>query len=116
MDAQSLYSWGFSIVGAAIRHSSIGLFSDVCCPLAGRRRGEGACDERWLTSGVDAIDTASSLADLGHESPTALLPSFLASTLGAIEGVADRLAGATRFAGGALADDPHRRPDTAVAG
>jgi hypothetical protein len=45
------------------------------------------------------------LADLGHEIPTALLPSFLTSTLGAptaalgvIEGVADGLAGAARFA------------------
>jgi hypothetical protein len=36
--------------------------------------------------------------------------------LGRFEGVADGLAGATRFAGGALADDPHRRRDTAVAG
>jgi MFS family permease len=72
---------------------------------------------------VGAIGTASLLADLGHEIPTALLPSFLTSTLGApaaalgaIEGVADGLAGAARFAGGALADDPHRRRDTAVAG
>ena len=84
---------------------------------------EGARDERWLTPGVGAIGTASLLADLGHEIPTALLPSFLTSTLGAsaaalgaIEGVADGLAGAARFAGGALADDPHRRRDTAVAG
>jgi hypothetical protein len=72
---------------------------------------------------VGAIGSASLLADLGHEIPTALLPSFLTSTLGApaaalgaIEGVADGLAGAARFAGGALADDPHRRRDTAVAG
>jgi MFS family permease len=84
---------------------------------------EAARDERWLTPGVGAIGTASLLADLGHEIPTSLLPSFLTSTLeapaaalGAIEGVADGLAGAARFAGGALADDPHRRRDTAVAG
>ena len=58
-------------------------------------------DEPWLTRGVGAIGTASLLADLGHEIPTALLPSFLTSTLGApaaalglIEGVADGLAGA----------------------
>lgn len=84
---------------------------------------ENAADERWLTPGVGAIGSASLLADLGHEIPTALLPSFLTSTLGApavalgvIEGVADGLAGAARFAGGALADDPHRRRDTAIAG
>jgi MFS family permease len=86
-------------------------------------RDEGDRDERWLTPGVGSIGTASLLADLGHEIPTALLPSFLTSTLGApaaalgvIEGVADGLAGAARFAGGALADDPHRRRDTAVVG
>jgi hypothetical protein len=52
---------------------------------------------------VKAIGTAILLSDLGHEIPTALLPSFLTSTLGAsaaalglIEGVADgRLAGFT---------------------
>lgn len=55
--------------------------------------------------------------------PTALLPSFLTSTLGApasalglIEGVSDGLAGAARLGGGALADDPHRRRATAVGG
>ena len=74
---------------------------------------DGARDARWLTPGVRAIGSASLLADLGHEIPTALLPSLLTSTLGApaaalgaIEGVADGLAGAARFAGGALADDP----------
>ena len=72
---------------------------------------------------MGAIGAASLLADLGHEIPTALLPSFLTSTLGApaaalglIEGDCRRLAGAARFAGGALADDPHRRRGTAVAG
>jgi MFS family permease len=80
-------------------------------------------EEQWLTPGVRAIGTASLLADLGHEIPTALLPSFLTSTLGApaaalglIEGVADGLAGAARLAGGALADDPHRRRRTALGG
>ncbi len=79
--------------------------------------------EEWLTPGVRNIGFASLLADLGHEVPTALLPSFLTSTLGApaaalgvIEGVADGLAGASRLAGGALADDPHRRRTTAVGG
>ena len=66
--------------------------------------------------GVAGIGTASLLADVGHEIPTALLPSLLTSTLGApaaalglIEGIADGLAGVARFAGGALADEPHRR-------
>lgn len=80
-------------------------------------------DDPWLTPGVRGIGVASLLADLGHEVPTALLPSLLTSTIGApasalglIEGVSDGLAGATRFAGGPLADDPERRRSTAVAG
>lgn len=80
-------------------------------------------DEVWLTPGVRGIGTASLLADVGHEIPTALLPSLLTSTLGApasalglIEGVSDGLAGIARFGGGALADDPHRRRTVAVGG
>ena len=79
--------------------------------------------ERWLTPGVVGIGTASLLSDLGHEIPTALLPSLLTSTLGApaaalglIEGVSDGLAGLARFGGGALADDPGRRRTVAVGG
>ena len=73
--------------------------------------------------GVAGIGTASLLADVGHEIPTSLLPSLLTSTLGApasalgvIEGVSDALAGVARLAGGALADDPHRRRSVAVGG
>ena len=80
-------------------------------------------DARWLTPGVAGIGTASFLADAGHEVPTALLPSFLTTTLGApasalglIEGVADGLAGVARLAGGALSDDPQRRRTVAVGG
>lgn len=80
-------------------------------------------DQRWLTPGVRGIGAASLLADAGHEIPTALLPTFLTSTLaapasalGLIEGVSDGLAGVSRLAGGALADDPHRRRATAVGG
>lgn len=69
------------------------------------------------------IGLASLLSDLGHEVPTALLPSFLTSTLGApaaalgmIEGVSDGLAGVARVAGGALADDPQRRRAAAIGG
>jgi MFS family permease len=77
----------------------------------------------WFTPGVRGIGAASLLSDLGHEVPTALLPSLLTSTLGApasalgiIEGVADACAGIARFAGGALADDPSRRRSVAVGG
>ncbi len=79
--------------------------------------------DEWLTPGVRGIGTASLLSDLGHEIPTSLLPALLTSTLGApaaalglIEGVADGVAGAARFAGGALADDPQRRRVIAVGG
>lgn len=77
---------------------------------------------RWLTPGVRGIGVASLLSDLGHEVPTALLPRFItslggtAAALGVIEGIADGLAGVARLAGGALADDPHRRRATAVGG
>jgi MFS family permease len=89
-------------------------------------RDEAARDgveERWLTPGVRGIGGASLLADVGHEIPTSLLPSLVTGTLGApaaalgiIEGVADGLAGAARFGGGALADDPQRRRTIAVGG
>lgn len=78
---------------------------------------------RWLTPGVGGIGTASFLADVGHEVPTALLPSFVTTTLGApaaalglIEGISEGLAGTGRFIGGALADDPARRRAVAVGG
>jgi hypothetical protein len=60
--------------------------------------------ERWLGPGVAGIGTASFLADVGHEIPTALLPNLLTATLGApaaalglIEGLSDGLAGAARL-------------------
>lgn len=77
----------------------------------------------WLSPGVRGIGTASFLADVGHEIPTALLPSLLTSTLGApasalglIEGVSDGMAGLARLYGGALADEPVRRRAIAVGG
>jgi hypothetical protein len=61
-------------------------------------------EQRWLTPGVRGIGTASFLADVGHEIPTALLPNLLTATLGApaaalglIEGLSDGLAGAARL-------------------
>ncbi|MFJ5220155.1 MFS transporter [Streptomyces sp. NPDC088354] len=84
---------------------------------------DAADSEQWLTPGVRGIGTASFLADVGHEIPTALLPALLTTTLGApaaalgaIEGVSDALAGAARFGGGVLADDPARRRRVAVGG
>jgi MFS family permease len=78
---------------------------------------------RWLNRGVAGIGVASFLSDVSHEVPTALLPSLLTTTLGApaaalgaIEGVADGIAGAAKLAGGALADDPGRRRATAMGG
>jgi MFS family permease len=83
--------------------------------------GEG--QSGWLTPGVRDIGAASLLADVGHEVPTALLPSLVtstlrapAATLGVIEGISDGLAGLARLAGGAIADDPARRRATAVCG
>jgi MFS family permease len=78
---------------------------------------------RWLTRGVGGIGTASLLADVGHEVPTALLASLVTGTLGApaaalglIEGIADGLSGAGRLLGGPLADDVQRRRRLAVGG
>ena len=77
----------------------------------------------WFSHGVAGIRMSSFLADLGHEVPTALLPSLLtvtlhapASALGLIEGISDAAAGVARLAGGALADDPGRRRRVAVGG
>jgi MFS family permease len=79
--------------------------------------------ERWLNRGVAGIGAASFLDDVGKEISTSLLPAFLTSTLGApaaalgaIEGIADGVAGAAKLAGGALADDPARRRTTAMGG
>lgn len=78
---------------------------------------------RWFGRAVGGIGAASFLSDVGHEVPTALLPSFLtsvlqapASALGLIEGISDALAGVARVGGGALADDPGRRRRVAVGG
>ena len=82
-----------------------------------------AVGTRWFSQGVAGIGVSSFLADVGHEVPTALLPSLLTSTLhapasalGLIEGISDAAAGVARLAGGALADDPGRRRRVAVGG
>ncbi|MGW2062920.1 hypothetical protein ACWCO9_20085 [Streptomyces sp. NPDC001937] len=96
--------------------------TEIAEPDSTQSPGDGS-REQWLTPGVKGIGSASFLADVGHEIPTALLPSLLTSTLGApaaalgaIEGVCDALAGAARFGGGVLADDPRRRQKVAVGG
>ncbi len=78
---------------------------------------------RWLSPGVAGIGLASFLADVGHEIPTALMPGFFTSTLGApaaalglVEGLADGAAGLARLGGGALSDDPERRRGIAAGG
>ncbi len=88
------------------------------------RSGQGTTKRAaWLTPAAGAIGVASFLSDAGHEVPTSLLPSFLTATLGApaaalglIEGVADGASGIAKLAGGALADDPHRRRTVAIGG
>jgi MFS family permease len=88
-----------------------------------KSRGLSFVRRSWLTPGVGGIGLASFLADVGHEVPTSLMASFVTSTLGApaaalglIEGISEGLAGAGRFVGGALADDPQRRRTVAVGG
>ncbi len=86
-------------------------------------RKANAVRRPWLTPGVGGIGAASFLADVGHEVPTSLMASFVTTILGApaaalglIEGISEGLAGAGRFVGGALADDPQRRRTVAVGG
>ena len=78
---------------------------------------------RWLTPGVAGVGAASFFSDSGHEMTTAMLPTFLTSTLhasagalGIIEGIADALTGVMKLVGGPLANDPQRRGRTAAGG
>src|SRR2546423_5290001 len=104
---------------AGISHLLPGPCEDGCVSTEPETAVRALGEHGWLTPGVRGIGTASLLSDLGHEVPTALLPSLLTSTLhapasalGVIEGIADGLAGAARLAGGAPADDPTRRPSS----
>ena len=83
----------------------------------------GSPDARWLTPGVGAIGAASFFSDAGHEITTAVLPSFLTTTLGAsagalgvIEGVSDALTGVMKLIGGPMANDPAKRGRIASGG
>jgi hypothetical protein len=75
---------------------------------------------KWLRPGVAGIGAASLLAEVGHEVPTALLPSLVtsplrapAAALGVIEGISDGLARLARLAGDALATTSAARSVTA---
>jgi MFS family permease len=78
---------------------------------------------RWLTAGVAGVGAASFFSDSGHEITTAVLPTFLTSTLhasagalGVIEGVSDALTGVMKLVGGPMADDPAARRRLAAGG
>lgn len=80
-------------------------------------------DSGWLSAGVTSVGAASFFSDTGHEIATAVLPSFLTSTLhasagalGLIEGLADALTGVAKVAGGPLANDTERRRRLATGG
>lgn len=76
----------------------------------------------WLNRNVWALAVTSFLSDLGHETATAALPSFLAAlgaapvTLGAIEGVADAASSSIKLATGWISDRIGRRKPFVVAG
>jgi MFS family permease len=79
--------------------------------------------ERWLTPGVGGVGVASFFSDTGHEVTTAVLPSFLTTTLGAsagtlgvIEGVSDALTGVMKLIGAPIANDPAKRGRIASGG
>jgi MFS family permease len=114
------------IITRCWRKASVCDCASLSCFLPDMRHktpGLGPVRRSWLTPGVGGIGSASFLADVGHEVPTSLLASFVTATLGApaaalglIEGISEGLAGAGRFVGGALADDPQRRRTVAVGG
>ncbi|HET7085067.1 MAG TPA: MFS transporter [Rhizomicrobium sp.] len=86
------------------------------------QRSASSVKESWFSPGVAGIGSASFLSDVGHEVPTALLPSLLtslgapAAALGLIEGIANAAAGLARLAGGPIADDPASRKRVAIGG
>lgn len=77
----------------------------------------------WHSTGVTGVAAASFFSDSGHEITTAVLPTFLTTTLhasagalGLIEGVSDALTGVMKLIGGPLANDPHMRGRLASGG
>jgi MFS family permease len=76
-----------------------------------------------LTSGIAGVGAASFFSDSGHEITTAVLPSFITSTLhgsagalGLIEGVSDALTGLLKLLTGPLANDATTRRRLATGG
>jgi MFS family permease len=91
---------------------------DAADPGAGSDAGR-----RWFTPGVAGVSAASLFSDAGHEMTTAMLPTFLTSSLhasagalGVIEGIADALTGVMKLVGGPLANEPAHRGRTAAGG
>jgi len=85
--------------------------------------GSGDTRGRWPSPGVLSIALTSFFSDSGHEIATAVLPSFLTSTLhasaaslGLIEGISDALTGVTKLIGGPLANDERMRQRLASGG
>jgi MFS family permease len=75
-----------------------------------------AARKTWITRGILGIGASSFFSDAGHEIVTAVLPTFLVSTLhataaalGVIEGVSDSLTGMAALVAGPWANDPERR-------
>ncbi len=77
----------------------------------------------WLSRGVASVGLTSFFSDSGHEIATAILPSFLvstlhssAATLGLIEGISDALTGVAKLLSGPLANDGNLRGRLASSG
>lgn len=77
----------------------------------------------WFNLGVGSVAASSLLSDTGHELTTAVLPSFLTSTLhasasalGLIEGVSDALMGLAKLLSGPAANHPDARARLASGG
>jgi MFS family permease len=92
-------------------------------PDMGRNGEDTHAAQRWLTPGVGAVGAASFFSDSGHEITTALLPTFVTSTLGGsaaalgvIDGLSDALVGVMQLVGAPLANDPHHRARAASGG
>ena len=84
--------------------------------------GPEQAPQRWLNRNVWALAVTSLLSDLGHETATAALPSFLAAlgappvALGAIEGIADAASSSVKLLTGWISDRVGRRKPFVVAG